>query len=91
MPELDRLAVTLGAECDVDDTLLDVLAPLRAQHPVPLVVMRDEVIQGTIGLEVIVDAFGHDLDSVRVGTVMRAAPPLCWIRRCCATGPCAPG
>jgi len=76
VPELDRLAITLGAECDPDDTLLDILAPLRAQHPVPLVVSRDDVIEGTVGLEVIVDAFGRDLSAVRVGEVMRAAPPL---------------
>jgi hypothetical protein len=38
--------------------------------------MRDEAIQGTIGLEVIVDDFGHHLESIRVGAVMRAAPPL---------------
>ncbi|HEY8674641.1 MAG TPA: FAD-dependent oxidoreductase, partial [Candidatus Dormibacteraeota bacterium] len=76
MPELDRLAITLGAECDPDDTIADILAPLRAQHPVPLVVTRDDVIAGTVGLEVIVDAFGRDLRTVRVGDVMRAAPPL---------------
>ncbi len=74
MPELDRLAITLGAECDPDDTLLDILSPLRAQHPVPLVVIRDDVIEGTVGLEVVVDAFGHDLASIRVAEVMRPAP-----------------
>ena len=74
MPELDRLAITLGAECDPDDTIADILAPLRAQHPVPLVVTRDDVIAGTVGLEVIVDAFGRDLRTVRVGEVMRPAP-----------------
>ena len=76
MPELDRLAITLGAECDADDTLLDVLSPLRAQHPVPLVVTRDDVIEGTVGLEVVVDAFGRDLASIRVGEVMRPAPQM---------------
>ena len=74
MPELDRLAITLGAECDPDDTLLDILSPLRAQHPVPMVVTREDVIEGTVGLEVIVDAFGRDLAGIRVATVMRPAP-----------------
>jgi len=76
VPELDRLAITLGAECDTDDTLLDILPSLRAQHPVPLVVSRDDVIAGTVGLEVIVAAFGRDLDGIRVGEVMRVAPSL---------------
>jgi formate dehydrogenase (NADP+) beta subunit len=76
VPELDRLAITLGAECDADDTLLDILPSLRAQHPVPLVVSRDDMIEGTVGLEVIVAAFGRHLDDIRVGEVMRAAPPL---------------
>jgi NADPH-dependent glutamate synthase beta subunit-like oxidoreductase/ferredoxin len=74
VPELDRLAITLGAECDPDDSLLDILAPLRAQHPVPLVVTRDDVIEGTVGLEVVVDAFGRDLAAIRVAEVMRPAP-----------------
>jgi predicted transcriptional regulator len=75
VPELDRLAITLGAECDPDDSLLDILSPLRAQHPVPLVVTRDDVIEGTVGLEVIVDAFGRNLAAIRVGDVMRPARP----------------
>lgn len=76
MPDLERIAVTLGAECDPDDTLFDVLPALRAQHPVPLVVTRDEIIEGTVGLDVIIAAFGVDLGTVRVGTVMRPAPHL---------------
>ncbi len=76
MPELDRIAITLGAECDPDDSLLDILPALRAQHPVPLVVTRDDVIRGTIGLEVVIPAFGHDLARVAVGAVMRPAPHL---------------
>jgi NADPH-dependent glutamate synthase beta subunit-like oxidoreductase/ferredoxin len=76
VPELDRIAITLGAECDPDDSLLDILPALRAQHPVPLVVTRDDVIRGTIGLEVVIPAFGHDLARVAVGAVMRPAPHL---------------
>ncbi len=76
MPELDRLAITLGAECDADDSLLDVLPPLRAQHPVPLVVTRDDAVEGTLGLEVVVAAFGRDLAGIRVGDVMRPVPHL---------------
>jgi formate dehydrogenase (NADP+) beta subunit len=76
VPELDRLAITLGAECDADDTLLDILPSLRAQHPVPLAVTRDGLIEGTVGLEVIVDAFSRDLGAIRVGEVMRPAPSL---------------
>ncbi|HEX4578982.1 MAG TPA: FAD-dependent oxidoreductase [Candidatus Dormibacteraeota bacterium] len=76
MPELDRIATTFGAECDPDDTLHDILPALRAQHPVPLVVTRDEVVHGTVGLEVMVPAFGRDLGSVTVGSVMRRAPLL---------------
>jgi NADPH-dependent glutamate synthase beta subunit-like oxidoreductase/ferredoxin len=76
VPELDRLAITLGAECDPDDSLLDILASLRAQHPVPLLVTRNDAVEGTVGLEVIVPAYGRDLDAIRVAEVMRAAPPL---------------
>jgi formate dehydrogenase (NADP+) beta subunit len=76
VPELDRIAITLGAECDPDDVLLDILPALRAQHPVPLRVTRDDIIEGTLGLEVIVAAFGHDLGSLRVGPLMRPAPHL---------------
>ncbi len=76
MPELDRLAITLGAECDPDDSLLDVLPALRAQHPVPLFVSRDQVIEGTIGLDVVVATYGRDLGAVRVGSLMRPAPHL---------------
>ncbi|TMB92294.1 MAG: FAD-binding protein, partial [Chloroflexi bacterium] len=75
MPDLETIAASLGAECDPDDTLADVLEPLRAQHPLPLLVTRDERILGTIGLEAVVAAFGA-LDSTRAGDVMRAAPSI---------------
>ena len=56
MPELATVASQLGAECDPDDTLMDILEPLRAQHPVPLLVRRNQEILGTVGLEVILPA-----------------------------------
>jgi NADPH-dependent glutamate synthase beta subunit-like oxidoreductase/ferredoxin len=74
--ELDRIAITLGAECDPDDTLADILPALRAQHPIPLVVTRDDLIAGTVGLEVVVPAFGRDLGAITVGSVMRQVPRL---------------
>jgi formate dehydrogenase beta subunit len=74
--ELDRIATTFGAECNSDDSLLDILPALRAQHPVPLVVTRDDVVEGTVGLEVVVPAFGRDLGAISVGSVMRPAPLL---------------
>jgi NADPH-dependent glutamate synthase beta subunit-like oxidoreductase/ferredoxin len=74
--ELDRIATTLGAECDPDDSLRDILPVLRAQHPLPLVVTRDDLIEGTVGLEVVVRAFGRDLGAITVGSVMRPAPRL---------------
>src|SRR5438552_7707291 len=73
MPDLDTIAAPLGAECDPDDTLIDVLDPLRAQHPLPLLVTREAQILGTVGLEAVIPAFGS-LGSTRVGDVMRPAP-----------------
>ncbi|HWW09124.1 MAG TPA: FAD-dependent oxidoreductase, partial [Candidatus Acidoferrales bacterium] len=73
MPELEAVADVLGAECDPDDTLADVLETLRVQHPVPLLVTRTDEILGAVGLETVIPAFGH-LASTRVGDVMRAVP-----------------
>ena len=75
MPELATVASQLGAECDPDDTLMDILEPLRAQHPVPLVVSRNQEILGTVGLEVILPAHSR-LAQTRVADVMRPAPRL---------------
>ncbi len=73
MPELERIAAPLGAECDPDDVLADVVDALRAQHPVPLLVNRDDKVVGTIGLEVVIPSYGR-LDTTRVRDVMRPAP-----------------
>ena len=51
MPELESIASPLGAECDPEDRLSDVLEVLRLQDPVPLIVVRGEDVLGTIGLE----------------------------------------
>ena len=73
MPELEAVADVLGAECDPDDTLADVLETLRVQHPVPLLVTRTDEILGAVGLETVIPAFRH-LAETRVGDVMRAVP-----------------
>ena len=73
MPELEAVADVLGAECDPDDTLADVLETLRVQHPVPLLVTRSDEILGTVGLETVIPAFAH-LAETRVGDVMRSVP-----------------
>ncbi|HEY6781627.1 MAG TPA: hypothetical protein VI296_00170, partial [Candidatus Dormibacteraeota bacterium] len=57
MPELGSIASPLGAECDPEDTLSDVLEVLRLQDPVPLVVVRGDDVLGTIGLEAVVASF----------------------------------
>ena len=75
MTELAALAVPFGAECDPDDVLTDVLDSLRAQHPVPLAVWRDDDIVGAVGLEAVIPAFGS-LETTRVRDVMRPAPRL---------------
>jgi NADPH-dependent glutamate synthase beta subunit-like oxidoreductase/ferredoxin len=73
MPELGTVASQLGAECDPDDVLADVLHPLRAQHPVPLVVVRDDRILGTLSLDTVIGAYSA-LHSTRVADVMRPVP-----------------
>src|SRR5437588_3912930 len=54
---------------------MDILEPLRAQHPVPLLVSRNQEILGTVGLEVILPAHSR-LAQTRVADVMRPAPRL---------------
>ena len=73
MPELAVIASRLGAECDPDDMLADVLQPLRAQDPVPLLVTRDDAILGTLGLETVIPAYSA-LHTTRVRDLMRPAP-----------------
>src|SRR5579864_5566482 len=63
-----------GAECDPDDTLLDVLGPLRAQSPVPLLVTRDDQVVGLLDLDAIIPWFGSDVSAVLVREAMSAAP-----------------
>ncbi len=74
MPSLQSIAVTLGAECDPEETLADILEPLRAQHPVPLLVRRGAEIVGSVGLEAVIPALRRGLGTVRAGDVMRPAP-----------------
>jgi predicted transcriptional regulator len=75
MPELESIASPLGAECDPEDTLADILEVLRLQDPVPLLVVRGEEILGTIGLEAIVSSFDA-LDQTSIRDVMRPAPEI---------------
>ena len=72
MPDLNRIATTLGAECDPEDTLRDILPALRAQHPLPMLVTRDDKVVGTVGLDVVIPSFAAV--GVRVGDVMLPAP-----------------
>ena len=57
MPELETIASPMGAECDPEDTLSDILEVLRLQDPVPLVVVRGDDILGSIGLAAIGASF----------------------------------
>src|SRR3984893_5630961 len=75
VPELESIASPLGAECDPEDTLSDVLEVLRLQDPVPLVVVRGDDVLGTIGLETAVSWFDV-LDQTNVRDVMRPAPEI---------------
>src|ERR1022692_4077669 len=75
MPELESIASPLGAECDPEDRLSDVLEGLRLQDPVPLIVVRGDDVLGTIGLEVVVSSFDA-LDQTSVRDVMRPAPEI---------------
>jgi formate dehydrogenase beta subunit len=71
MADLTRIMAPLGAECDPDDTIADILVPLRRQHPVPMVVVRDGEVVGSIGLEVVVAASESGLEVARVRDHMR--------------------
>ncbi len=73
MPELELIASPLGAECDPDDTLADILQVLRLQDPVPLLVVRGDEMLGTVGLEAVVSWFDA-LDETSVRDAMRPAP-----------------
>ncbi|GAC1342390.1 MAG: hypothetical protein NVSMB29_14030 [Candidatus Dormibacteria bacterium] len=73
MPDLGQLMAPLGAECDPDDSLADVLEALRAQHPLPLLVARDGEACGTVGLETVIAA-AASLSTTRVGEVMGPLP-----------------
>jgi formate dehydrogenase beta subunit len=73
MPELATIASPLGAECDPEDTLGDILEVLRLQDPVPLLVVRGDEVLGTVGLESVVSSFDA-LDETSVRDVMRPAP-----------------
>ena len=72
MADIAALMTPLGAECDPDDTLADVLGDLQAAHPEPLPVVRDGVIVGALGLEAVVAGLGPGLRTARVGDHMRA-------------------
>jgi len=74
MPDLYRVMAPLGAECDPEDSLADILPVLRGQHPLPLTVMQYGEIAGTVGLEVVIPVSGRDLNAIRVRDVMRPIP-----------------
>ena len=74
MPDLYRVMAPLGAECDPEDSLADVLPVLRGQHPLPVTVVHRGEIVGSIGLEVLIPASGHDLQRIIVRDVMRPVP-----------------
>src|SRR4030088_1486606 len=76
MPDLARIMAPLGAESAPEDSLADVIALLRGQHPLPLTVVHRGAIIGSVGLEVLIPASGSDLRSVRVRDVMRPIPAL---------------
>jgi formate dehydrogenase beta subunit len=73
VPDLDRIMAPLGAECDPDDILSDILAPLREQHPLPMIVSREQEIVGTLDLGAVLLASDRSLTEVRVGEVMHPA------------------
>lgn len=73
MPDLAVIGSRLGAECDPDDVLADVLRPLRAQHPVPLLVIRDDHIHGTLSLDAVIPAYTR-LETTHVRDFMRPVP-----------------
>ena len=76
MADLATLMTPLGAACSPDDHIADILDDLRDEHPVPITVVNDEQIIGSIGLEAVIPALGRGLEVVRVRELMRAAPRL---------------
>jgi len=74
MADLARVMAPLGAECDPDDSIADILEPLRAQHPLPLLVVRDGAAVGSIGLEAVIPASGRGLKGARARDYMHPAP-----------------
>ena len=73
MPELERIASTLGAECDPGDTLADILPALVRQSPVPLVVRQQGEIVGLVSRDSVMYAFGRPSGHVRVAELMTPA------------------
>jgi formate dehydrogenase beta subunit len=71
--DLLSIAAPITVQCDPDDRLSDVLESLRAQHPLPLPVMRAGAVLGTVGLEAVIPAADR-LGEVPVRSVMRPAP-----------------
>ncbi len=80
MTSLARIVAPLGSGCSPDDSLADIIAPLRRQYPVPLFVLTAQWSEGVgdiigmVGLDVIIDSYAKGLDHVRVRDVMRPAP-----------------
>jgi len=74
MPDLLSLAAPIGAECDPEDTLAEILPALRAQHPLPVAVTREGAVLGTVALDVVVSSAGRHPATVAVSEVMRVAP-----------------
>ena len=74
MADLAQLMAPLGAECEVDDVIADVLDDLRAQHPVPLVVTDDGAVVGSLTVDAVLAAYDEGLDVARVRDYMRPAP-----------------
>ncbi|MDB5067143.1 MAG: hypothetical protein JWM18_3577 [Chloroflexi bacterium] len=77
MHVLSEIMEPLGAQCDPLDTLANILAPLLAQHPLPLLVVRDDgEILGSVGLEAVLPATERGLHRTRAGELLRPLPRL---------------
>src|SRR5215831_15834034 len=74
MADLVGISAPLGAECAPDDTVAEVLDDLRAQHPVPLVVVDDGALVGTLSLDSVVAALDDGIERSLVRDHMRPAP-----------------
>jgi NADPH-dependent glutamate synthase beta subunit-like oxidoreductase/ferredoxin/CBS domain-containing protein len=73
--DLSRIMAPLGAECDPEDTVAQVLGTMLEQHPVPLLVVRDGEILGTLGLDAVLAAVAEGLDAP-AGALVRPLPSL---------------